>query len=1253
VTALEEEWNARSRSSRVVMVPASKRSPLGPLAVVTLVAAAVATAAAGAAAATSFVVASIKSPSFLNVLYVALSLLLAVVGWLIVIWTLPLWRLDDVPSEEHDGADPLFGHNVDPGRFSITLRAPRDEEALEATLARLADEGYPRAKVLLVAGDDARSREVADRAAERHPGVVNVVVDVRLFELLSGEREAAGRDRPGSASRAAAWVASALARQETRRALVGVLALALAAAGVVASVDTASLLYVLYVAVSLLLGTIGLTTLVWMLHAWRTPAALTESRLLRENRNPAYSFSLIVPARDEEAVLETTLTRLAQTNHPAFEVIVVVGDDDPATWEVAERVARRHPGTVSVVVDDSVPKSKPKALNTALPHCTGDITGVFDAEDAVHPALLERVDQCFQKTGADIVQAGVQLMNFRSSWFTVRNVLEYYFWFRSRLHLHARQGFIPLGGNTVFVRTSLLRAVSGWDPDCLAEDCELGVRLSSLGARTAVFYEPELVTREECPPTVSAFVRQRTRWNQGYLQTLRRGCWRRLPLGQRALGVYILGMPYLLAITWLLIPIALTTALVVKAPVPITLASFMPALPLLSMLGVELVGIGDFCRAYGERPSARDYCRLILGMPIYQAVLAYAAARAVTREARGDRGWEKTEHHGLHLGADVGGKVRLAAADRPVRALAAGGGGSILLEAPGLAPLHSSNGKAVLNGHGRLNGASSNGHGAVALPGIAPPGISGSRARLPGLRSKLRRAAASRADLVPLSAVLVVAGIVQATNMLHWPAVLFDEGTYVGNAWAVQNRGALAFYTYTYGHPPLAWLLISLWTWATNPFGHATYSLDTARELMFLVSMVSSALVYALARRLGMSRLFAVAAVILFALCPLGLYFHRGVLLDNPATAWALAAFVLALTPRRRLWAFAASGACFALSVLSKETTLVLLPALVLAVLQNLDPRTRRYCLTLSACFLGLLGLCYPLYATLKGELLPGPGHVSLLGTGMDMLFLRKSTGSILDPHSVAHGTVAFWLSLDPWLLGAALVLSPIALARRNTRAVAVAFLIQVAMVLRPGYLPAMYVIALLPFAALIVAGSAHTMWQVACGRHPTAALLKWVVTASAGAALAATTAVALLVVAPRWARADRTATTVRLDGPQRAAEQWLVTHVRHDQRLIVTDDFWLYLIEHGFDSHPVKGGFNSPTVVSYWPLDKDPAVRRFFPNGWREFDYIVSTQAMRVTAIYTPSTQAALAQSRAVARFGRGPDRIEVRAITPADQNR
>jgi 4-amino-4-deoxy-L-arabinose transferase-like glycosyltransferase len=568
---------------------------------------------------------------------------------------------------------------------------------------------------------------------------------------------------------------------------------------------------------------------------------------------------------------------------------------------------------------------------------------------------------------------------------------------------------------------------------------------------------------------------------------------------------------------------------------------------------------------------------------------------------------------------------------------------------------HSGNGHAWPPGQAplwfRLSGLTVDGSASTTIPGPAHArSASAVRRWLHRLRSRVGGAVVHRPDLAVQLVLLTGVGIVLATNMLHWPAVLFDEGTYVGNAWAVQHRGALAFYTYTYGHPPLGWMMITLWTWASGLFGNSTYSLDHGRELMFVVSLVSCSLLYTLARRIQINRFFAASAVLMFALSPLSIYFHRGVLLDNLATAWALAAFVLALSPRRRLWSFAASGACFAVSVLSKETTLVLLPALLLAAYQNTDARTRRYCLTVFISFLVLIGLCYPLYATLKGELVPGRGHVSLLGTELNMVFGRKGTGSVFDVHSVAHGTVAFWLFLDPWLVGAALVLSPIALALRNTRAMALAYLIQVVMILRPGYLPAMYVIALLPFGALIVAGTSQAVWRVASQRGPGLPPLRTAVAVLASAAaLAAEAAVAALVVAPRWNAADRAAMTVRLDGTERQAERWIARNIPHDKRLIVTDDFWLYLIQHGFDSHPMSGGFSSRTVVSYWPLDKDPAVRRHFPQGWRDFDYVVSTEAMRDTADNTPNTQTALHNSRTVATFGRGVQRIEIRAIERA----
>ncbi|PWD52438.1 glycosyl transferase [Serinibacter arcticus] len=395
-----------------------------------------------------------------------------------------------------------------------------------------------------------------------------------------------------------------------------------------------------------------------MLHAWRSTSALTATGFRTANANertPTLSFTLLVPARHEEEVLAHTLERLVEQDHPDVEIIAIVGHDDPGTEAVARSVADRFPDRVRVVVDDSVPKNKPKALNLALQTSRGEIVGVFDAEDEVHPQLLRLVDERFATTGADVVQGGVQLMNIETSWWSLRNVLEYYFWFRSRLHFHAEQRFIPLGGNTVFLRTDQVRDAGGWDAECLAEDCEIGVRLSSQGARVVVAYDPEVVTREETPGSLPSLYKQRTRWSQGFLQVLRKGEWKKLPgRSQRLMARYMLSMPFLQAGTGLLIPISLALVLFAKVPTPIALISFLPLVPTVIVLCVEVAGLGEFGRVYDRKVRIRDYVRLVLGTFPYQVFLALAAVRAVVRETRGERGWEKTEHAGAHIDRSAG-----------------------------------------------------------------------------------------------------------------------------------------------------------------------------------------------------------------------------------------------------------------------------------------------------------------------------------------------------------------------------------------------------------------------------------------------------------------------------------------------------------------------------------------------------------------------------------------------------------------------
>ncbi len=500
---------------------------------------------------------------------------------------------------------------------------------------------------------------------------------------------------------------------------------------------------------------------------------------------------------------------------------------------------------------------------------------------------------------------------------------------------------------------------------------------------------------------------------------------------------------------------------------------------------------------------------------------------------------------------------------------------------------------------------------------------------------------ARRTGLAVLAPLLLLVGLVNAWGIDEYPARFDDEGTYVPQAWALMSEGRLAHYTYWYDHPPAGWIQLVPWLWLGDGLDRAPTAVGAGREMMLGVVLVSAALLYLWARRIGLHRVFAVSAALLFSLSPLALYWHRQVLLDNIAVMWVLAALALAVSPRGRLAAHAGAGACFAVAALSKETTLLLLPAVAYQLWRTADPRTRRYSLAVAGSLFAAIVAFYPLFALLRGELFPGDGHVSLWQGVVFQLFSREGSGSVFSPASDAHTVVMSWLRLDPWLLGSGGALAPVALFVPRLRPAAVALLVSIAVIARPGYLPVPYLISLLPFAAIVIAGVADAFWRLAASRrgHTTSRRLAWSasVRVPAAAVLAAMLAVAFGRVAPAWATDLERDLEASPDTASRQAERWVEHNVSRKSPLLVDDTIWLDL---------VRDGFQQRNVVWYYKLDQDPGVGAEFPNGWRDFDYVVSTEIMRTTTENVPSVKAALAHSRLVVRFGVGKKRIEIRRI-------
>jgi cellulose synthase/poly-beta-1,6-N-acetylglucosamine synthase-like glycosyltransferase len=409
------------------------------------------------------------------------------------------------------------------------------------------------------------------------------------------------------------------------------------------------------VVVSLLLSAHGTHTLYLMIYTWSQPATQALIKAPAKRAQPELSFTTIVPARHEEEVIQTTIDRAAGVDYPAhlLQVLVVCAIDDVGTiHQVNQKIddLRQRTGCdVELVVFDDGPINKPHGLNCALRHARGDVVAIFDAEDEIHPQIISIINTIMVVEKVSLVQAGVQLMNHDSNWYSTFNVLEYFFWFRSRLHYQARHGAIPLGGNTVFFRHELLERLGGWDESNLTEDAEIGLRVSVLGEPVRVFYDDRYVTKEETPPSLRQFIKQRTRWSQGFMQTLHKGTWRQLPTRrQRLLAFYTLAFPHAQAALGVYLPLAVVTALFLSTPLPVALLTWLPALLLVAHFVVAVVGLREFTDAHGLHASWREVGTMALTWVPYQFVLTYAALRAFRRYVRGVNDWEKTQHVGAH-----------------------------------------------------------------------------------------------------------------------------------------------------------------------------------------------------------------------------------------------------------------------------------------------------------------------------------------------------------------------------------------------------------------------------------------------------------------------------------------------------------------------------------------------------------------------------------------------------------------------------
>jgi hypothetical protein len=388
--------------------------------------------------------------------------------------------------------------------------------------------------------------------------------------------------------------------------------------------------------------------------------------------------------------------------------------------------------------------------------------------------------------------------------------------------------------------------------------------------------------------------------------------------------------------------------------------------------------------------------------------------------------------------------------------------------------------------------------------------------------------------------------------------------------------------------------------------------------------------------------------VLLVTFSPEALYYHRMVFLDNIAMMWVLAALVFAASPRRSLAAAFGSAFCFATAVLTKETAVVMLPVVLWVLIQCHPKKERGWGLGIFlSTFIGV-SLFYPLYAVLKNELTEGPGHVSLIWAIKWQLFEREGTGSVFDTSSVSSQTVQWWLQTDSWLLIAGAAVALPALFMRRLRPLAAGLVVQLAMLTRSGYLPQPYIIAVIPLAALLLAGVGDQLWKSRL-LHPVKAwpnkfrvqawfYLRWSL-ARTGMAVVLAAAVAFGIFgSSHWGSQLAYASTYNPSTYSVQATDWVREHVGKNDVVITDDNIWADLIMNGYVN-----------PVWLYKADLDPAVKAaLLPNGWHDIKYLVLPDLSESLLKSLPTVWDAITHSRVVTVFGEGDAKMVIREVIP-----
>lgn len=365
------------------------------------------------------------------------------------------------------------------------------------------------------------------------------------------------------------------------------------------------------------------------------------------------TFSIVVPVRDEERVVNRLLKALFKLDYPPEkkEIIIVEDGSLDKTPEICRKHAKRHPNCIKFI-RQSTSNGKPSALNCALKYARGEIVAVFDADNVPEPDVLLRAAEHFEDSSIAAVQGTPCAINANENMLT--KFISYEEAVRFQAYFQGKDAlglFVPLTGSCQFIRRNVLEEVGGWDEESLSEDMEMSAKLTQ-GGHT-VKYAADIRSWQENPADLTQFVKQRARWFRGcmevalmYGRLLRSFSRKSVDAEITLVGPYMLApslIGYLIALYTFLVPVEYDPVFAVMTQVTTVFTTAT----------LVLVGIGLIYVTTPRKITNLLWLPFLYAYWSLQTFIAvYALIQIVLRKPRR---WAKTKKTGAIANHDVRG----------------------------------------------------------------------------------------------------------------------------------------------------------------------------------------------------------------------------------------------------------------------------------------------------------------------------------------------------------------------------------------------------------------------------------------------------------------------------------------------------------------------------------------------------------------------------------------------------------------------